>query len=779
MAMKNDKKDGAVPTYEVAKFEPRELPGGTYHDRVHFEVDDEVHVRDYVGIVLRRKWIALGFLSAVTALTIVLSLMTTPTFKSTAVIKIDKDASSALSAQGIDMGGAGPDYYQTQYELLKSRALAERVINRLSLDKNTDFLPVPGGWSAFSRATIGQLTGGASASVAAFPSTSSETLQEQSEKQGKTAARDIPLYLSDALISRLTIMPVKNSQLVKISFEANSAEVSSNVANAVARTFIQYDTESRINASRQARDFLEKQAEITQSKVDDSERRLNEYASSNGIIFLDNDKVNINNQKLTELTASLSSVSTERIQKESLYRQIRESGTENPIIMNNPLIQGLAKEHASLEAEYFNLLKTYTPDYPKMKSIRSQMDALRDRMEKEKASITRSLESDYQASLRKERNMSAAFETQKRKVLDSQKKTIEYLTLKREVDVNRELHNTLLQKLNAMGISAMSTATNIQVVDPALVPRRPYKPNILMNFLFSLAAGLAGGIGLTFLVDYLDNSINDTRDLERMVGIPTLGMIPHIEKVPALPPGKSAAAQTVPGPHQRPLVTYPGSTSAVAEAFRSVGTFILLSSAERPPKTILFTSCEEKVGKTTVSINTATALTESLGKGIIIDADLRRPRLHKAFGMENGTGLSTLLSGNIGFEELDNTLIRPTGVKGLSIITSGPVPPNPSELLISARMQQLLNMLYGTYDFIVIDAAPVMGLADPLYLSSIVDGTVLVVKSGETPRKALSEAKKIFRSINAKVLGVVLNGVKEKDLKYGHYNYYYSSYFKE
>ncbi len=769
--MEGDNKKEDQTVYPVQRYEAKVYPAPQRRDSPDFGAEEEAHLRDYVSIVLRRKKVVAAFLFAVFILTMLMSLMMTPVYKSTVIIKIDKETSSALTVQGLDIGQPGVDYYQTQYELLKSRALAERVVKKLSLGKRKDFLPAPSKWSVLSETLLGPLK--------AFASVFTTERRETASQAAAAPATDVPLYLSNSLISRLTVSPIKNSQLVKVSFEANSSEVSAAVTNAVAEAYIEYDLDSRIHASKQARDFLETQVESTKKKVEDSERMLNQYAARNAIIFVDSDKLSINNQKLSELSASLSSVSSERIQKEALYRQIKESGPENPVVLNNPLIQGLAREHATLEAEYFNLSRTYTADYPKMKSLRSQMDSLKDRMEKEKASITTSLESDYHAALRKEAHLNRVVEAQKQKVLDFQQKSVEYMTLKREVDVNKELHNTLLQKLNQIGVSTMSTATNIQVVDKALSPAFPYKPNIIFNLLLSIFLGLAGGVGLTFVIEYFDNTVKDTRDLERWVRIPTLGLIPHMGLPPATSPSKMLPASSASGHSHRPLVASPGSSGPVAEAFRSLGTFILLSSSEKPPKTILFTSCEEKVGKSTVSINTASALTESLAKGVLIDADLRRPRLHHALGIDNTVGLSTLLSGNIDFPSLHTSVIKQTRIKGLSIITSGPVPPNPSELLVSARMQDLLDILSGTFDFIVIDAAPIMGLADPLFLSSIVDGTVLVAKSGSTPRKALVEARKLFHDINSKLLGVVLNGVKGQDLKYGSYNYYYSSYFKE
>ncbi len=266
-------------------------------------------------------------------------------------------------------------------------------------------------------------------------------------------------------------------------------------------------------------------------------------------------------------------------------------------------------------------------------------------------------------------------------------------------------------------------------------------------------------------MDYFDDSVKDTDEIEKRMHIPSLGMIPFQEQVPS----------------GRRVMLSSGSDirSPVAEAFRSISTFIVLSSSTRPPKTILVTSPGEKEGKTTVCVNVASTLAESLGRGIIIDADMRRPRLHNCFGLDNKIGLSNCLAGNIEFNDTDGRLVKPTSVKGLSVITSGPTPLNPSQLLHSTRMKDLLEALYALFDFVVIDAPPLMGMPDSVLLSSMVDGTILVAKAGETPRNAITTAKHIFQNVNGNLLGVVLNGVKKNDLKYGSYSRYYSSYFKE
>jgi len=752
--------NGSKDNRYLKPYEPNEIPPSTFIRYLSTEKEEEVHLRDYINVILKRKWYVIVFLVSVIITTMALTLLMAPVYKSTVVLKIEGGDPNILSFKGVEVTKPGPDYYTTQYELLKSRVIAAKVVKKLELHKNKDFIPVQDDLTKIKNALTNIIT---------YPIRLLDSLQKETEidsvkdkKKDITLTSDVPDWAINSLISRIEVNPVKNSQLVKVSFESNNPELTMTVTNTIASSFIEYDLESRIEASKEAKEFLSKQIEIATAKVEASEKALNDYSSKNEIIFLDSNKQSILNQKLAEVSTALNSVTAERMQKEALLKEVREGSFENPVILNNPLIQGLKSQHATLEAEYFNLLKTYTPDYPKMKNLKSQMDAIQERIEKEKASIIRSIESDYNAALKKEANLSRAVDSIKKKVLDFQEKAVQYQILKREVDVNKEMLNSLLQRLNEVGVAAMSKATNIQIVDKAIYPVVPDKPNKAMNLLLSIIFGLMGGIGLAFLVEYFDNTVKDARDIEKTAHLPSLGMIPLQKEVIA---------------SKRPLIMYSKEKNPVAEIFRSIGTFVLLSTASKPPKTILITSPGEKEGKSTVSLNIAGALVESLGNGVIIDADLRKPKLHNAFNLDNKIGLSTFLSGNI--DSISNgKLIRNTSVKGISLIPSGPIAPNPSELLSSERMRALLSDLYERFNFVIVDAPPLMGMPDSLMLSTIVDGTILVIKAGKTPRTALIESRRLLESVNAKLLGVILNGVKESDLKFGYYSYYYSSYLK-
>ena len=745
--MDDDEKQGNNnQQFGIKPYEPREHSVSTEIRHLEQETDEEIHLRDYIHVVLRRKWIVLLFFISVVVTVSLATFMMKPLYKSTVTIKIDKENPSVLSFEdAYRIERVETDYYQTQYKILKSRNIAKRVIKKLGLDSSKEFTAGDRGVSIK----------GIIFSLVRFVG--------RDKSRGKHVVEDgVDTGIVDSFLKRLDVKPLIKSQLVKVSFEAYDPALAKKVANAVAETYIDFNLDSKIEASRQARKWLEKQIEIMKAKVEETEERLNEYSSSNRMIFLDvkNDKQSILKEKLAEFSTALSLATTVRVQKEALYNEIKESGDNNPEILNNSLIQELKKRYVSLESEYYNLLKIYKPEYPKMKRLKSQMSSLQKRVNLETSNIVKSIKSDYQAAVKRESYLNAIFNVQKNKVMEFQKKMVQYQILKREVDTNKELYNNMLQRLKEVGVSATMRATNIQILDRAEYPKYPYKPNKPLNILLSIVLGLFGGVGLAFFMEYFDNTVKDPQDIEKRMNLPALGLIPLYASS---------------DPSERRLITHSDNKGHIAEAFRSIGTFISLSSAARPPKTILITSPGEKEGKTTVTINTATALTNTLGKGVIIDADLRKPKIHNGFDVENSTGLSTFLSGNM---EFDEGLIKPTtGV--LDVITSGPIPPNPSELLGSARMKDLLDALYSIYDFIIIDSPPVLGMTDSLHLSSFTDGVVIVVRSGQTPRDALTETKRMLNRINAKILGVVINGIKDKDLRYGSYSYYYSSYYKE
>ena len=737
---------------------PREYPlaPSTYYPAA----EEEIHLRDYLQIILRRKWIVITFLVTVLTTVTIGTFLMRPQYKATVMIKIDKENPNILTFKDVvAVERPEEDYYQTQYKVLKSRNLARRVIRQMKLDANPEFAKQPEG--------IKQ----AASSFLKKP----DSLQKED---------GIDSSLVDGFLQRVTVAPQQKSRLVSVSFSSYDPDVAAKVTDAIAKSFIDLNIESKFEATQQAREWLEKQLDAMKAKVEQAEERLNEYAAKNQIIFLDreskgNDSENIITNKLGELSTALTQATSDRIQKEALYNELKAGDTESSsLVMGNSLVMALKKDYAALEADYNQNLKIYKPDYPKMIKLRELIDQVKKKLDAETKRVVSSIRKDYDAAVKRESYLTAAFERQKKEALDLNSRSVQYQILKREADTNKELYNGLLQRLKETGISASLTSSNIQILDRAEVPKGPYKPKRVLNILLSLIVGLFGGVGLAFFTEYLDNTIKTPEDIEKRMSMPSLGIVPLYATAPAIAKAnkgtkKIGGRTPVPAGPDRHLpveyISHLDSKSQLSEAYSSIRTFLLFSSAGKPPKVMMITSARREEGKTTTSINTAISLTKSNAKAVLIDADMRRPRLHKVFKVSNSSGLSSFLSGNI---EFSDDLIKHTDVPNLDVITSGPLPPNPAELLSSYRLRELIDGLYPLYNFIIIDTPPLLGLADAAVTSTQTDGVILVVKSGSTPKDAAVQARKILESVNAKVLGVVLNAISENNLKYGYYSYY-------
>jgi succinoglycan biosynthesis transport protein ExoP len=397
-----------------------------------------------------------------------------------------------------------------------------------------------------------------------------------------------------------------------------------------------------------------------------------------------------------------------------------------------------------------------------MVRLKSQMQSIQRRMDLEISKIIAGIKNDYELSLRKEALLRHAFEQQKAKVIEMKDQSIQYNILKREADTNRELYKGLLQRMKEAGVSAGLTVSNIQIVDQAEVPAGPYKPNKGLNLLLAAVIGFFLGVGLAFFFEYLDNTVKTPEDVEQMIRLPSFGMVPEI----SYEKRRRLEKETT---HPVELVTHRHPKSILSEAYRNIRTSILLSFSEKPPKRIVITSPNPVEGKTTTAINTAIALSQTGAQVVIIDTDMRRPRIHHIFNGEDGAGLSNFLSGNADL----SSIVKKTEVPNLYYIPSGPIPPNPSELLGSNLFKSMMESLGKKFDHILLDSPPVLGFADSLILSTTVDGVVLVVLGGKTPKETLQRAKEVLYQVNAKILGVVINRV---DVQRGNYGYYYYRY---
>ncbi len=732
--------------------EPNRLPSppGFYYESSQEE--KEVNLRDYWRVIQKRRWTIIAFFFIVLITTAVATFTMRPIYRATTTLQINKenpqivDFKEIFAVNMMDM-----DYYQTQYKILESRSLAKRVIQSLKLSEHPEFHKNPE--TPFQRWKADLLH-----SVTA--------LFSSSPSNGEPSGTEKDTILINQFLGKLKVEPIRNSRLVKIHFDSNFPDLSSRVADELAAGYLQQNLEARFHATEQARDWLTKQLEDLKAKVERAEEALQAFGSKHDIISLE-EKENVIIQRLNELNEILTKAEAERMGKEALYKQTKDRHFDSlPSILENKLIMDLKQAFIHLEAQYTKLSETFKPDYPEMVRLKAQMETVQKRLNNETEKIIASIKNDYESSLRRESLLRQSFEQQKARVMVMKEKAIQYNILKREADTNKELYKGLLQRMKEAGVSAGIMSSNIQVVDKAEFPTKPFKPNKQLNLILAAVVGLFLGVGLAFFFEYLDNTIKTPEDVEQLIRLPSFGMVPDISSHRRRQLEKGAT-------YPVELITHGHPKSMLSVAYRSIRTSILLSFSERPPKRIAITSPNPAEGKTTTVINTAIALSQTGASVIIVDTDLRKPRIHKVFTEDNGVGLSNFLSGNAGLE----AIIKKTEIPNLYYIPSGPIPPNPSELISSNLFKSMLQSLDERFDHIVFDSPPVLGFADSIILSTFVDGMILVATGGKTPRETLQRAKGMLLQVNAKILGVVINRVNIERSEYGYYYYRYHYYY--
>ncbi len=712
------------------------------------QMEEGRHLWDYLHVILRRKWTAITFFLVTVTTVLVGTFLITPIFRAQVTLKIEGEnpfVSLFRDQQQMVWQQGSMEYMETQLKILKSKKLARRVIRALGLEKEKNVSQPPQGVQARST-----------------------TAQEDA----------VDSAAADSLLSHINVSVVPKTRLVSVSVDSPNPEFAARAANEVARSFIAVNLETKFEATQQARDWLEKQLADMKAKVERSEEALNRFAAQNRIVkppiaVMDTSRHSSDGRalaqydRLDELGSELAKATSERISKEMILREAKDGDAAYlSTIAASPNVDTIKKELATKEAEYAKLAVVYKPDYPKMVKLNQEINALKKQMDKEAGRSLATVRKDYQLALARENFLKAQIEQHKQEQLNMNDKMVQYMILKRDTDTNKELYNGILQRLKEAGVTANLTSSNIVILDKADVPRSPYKPNKRKNILFALFIGAFGGIALAFFIEYLDNTVKNPDDVEKTILLPSLGIVPHVSNLE--------------GNEVKPMIAGPGGrdkSSSLVEAYRSIGTYIQFSSPVRPPKIILVTSSRAGEGKTTTCLNLATTLANSSGKGVVIDCDLRKPQLHKVFNADNSTGLTSYLTGHV--DSNGNGLVQETHIPNLSIITSGVIPPNPSELLSSFRMKDLITELFNTYAFVILDAPPILGLSDSLILSTMTDGVIIVVKAGSTPKESVIQARKLLRGVNARILGIVLNGIKESDLRYSSYSYYYSYYYTE
>lgn len=717
---------------------------------------EKPHLRDYLRIVLKRRWVVITVFLILVATVAISSFRMDPIFQAKTQILIERENPNVVNIQEVlAVNATDQDYYQTQYEILKSKALALKVIEALNLKESPEFAPEK---QRFSLGTLwASLLNWIKEVTSSAKEAKKETLNLDKEYNELVAA----------FLKRLEVEPIRNSRLVNVSFEGKDPDIITRITNTHAQLYIKSNLERRFSASQEAIAWLNLRIAEVKEKLQGSEVALQGYRGKKNLVSIDfEERYNINIQKLNDLNAALTKAKTERFEKESLFLELKgfskkpEMIESMPAVVSNYLIQTLKTEYVRLTGQYRELSEKFGSEHPKMVMLSSQMKEVKEKISHEVGKIARSIETEYRVAMAKEKSILNALEAQKSEALELNQKQIEYNVLKREVETNRSLYESLLKRVKETGVTEGLTASNIMVVDPARVPDKPIKPRIALNILLAVISGLTLGLGLAFFFDYLDNTVKSPEEVERYLSIPLLGVVGRFKKAAKNPAG---------GGGELPAFSEPKSN--ISEGFRSLRTNLLFTSAESEKRVLLITSTATLEGKTVVAANLAVAFAQTGKKVLLIDADMRKPRIHGLFNLERSPGLSEAL---VGKEKL-SSVINDTEISDLKVITCGTIPPNPAELLASKNMKVLIEEAKVYFDTIIIDSPPVMSVTDPVELATLSDGAVMIIKTASTPRPAIQMAIQQLSDVGAKVLGCVLNDVdfKREGYYYSYYQYYY------
>ena len=714
-------------------------------------------LRRWWAVVRPRLRLIFAIVFASVLLTGVAVLLMTPTYTAESTVLIERQAPQVLDMRALTAEQAGSDehdYYETQYKIFESRGLATQVIRELNLEANPLL-------SAKKDGFISELAHGATNSfgnllaLAAGSMPAPRTPEKVDPDSGAV----------ENYLSRLEIRPQLGTRLVILGFRTPDPKLSAEIANAHVQAFVHRGMEIHAQASEDARGFLEKKLVDLRARVEKSEAALNSYRRDRGIVTFElQDKGKILMERLTELNTEFTKAESERIALEAQVELLDKGRIASlSAVINNPLIQKLKTEVAALSADYAEKANRFTPDYHPLADLGAKLNEARNRLEAETQRMLEGVQSEYKAAGGRERRLNNEIDNVKQQALALNDASLQDAVLAREVDTNRELYKSVLERMKELGVAAGVPGSNVSIVDVAVPPRFPSSPRIFLSLLASAMLSPIAAIALVFLLDHLDDRIKDPEEAQSLLQAPSLGMVPDFTKVPAIAYGARETVAAVqekdltPAPaslHSKEMVTEASRFSVAAEVYRSIRTAILYARAGGPPKTILITSGSSGEGKTVTAVNVAIAFAHIGEKILLVDTDMRRSRCHEVFGMSNHLGLADVLAGRRQLEEV----IKPTAVEGLYLLSAGTSPPNPSELLGSNKMREVLEKLSQDYAHVVLDSAPAMPVSDTIILSTMTDGVVVVVGS-DTSRYFARTACMRLRGVGAKLIGIVMNQV--------------------
>jgi succinoglycan biosynthesis transport protein ExoP len=714
-----------------------------------YEVNQGKSLRDYLDILWKRKWWIIASFSIIFLGVALFNILQTPIYRATTKLQITQDNPAADVSFDDKLsklsGSSDMEKFQaTQYGILKSESLALRIIKSLQLVDHPDF----------------------------------KSIREKNPNKSKTEIEELMI---PAFLKNLEVKPVKDSFLVEVSYQSPDRVMAQRVVNAIGNEYMNLSIDRRRESFDLVGKWLDKQLGDMAAKVQETQKKLYKFGQKTNIYTLE-PKDNVIVQKFVDLNALLTKAQAEKMAKEAQYKEIKANGSNSPLIVNNPLVQDLRKQMVAQQAKVSSMKKVFREGHPDLQMEMANLAEVRGRLNAEVQRTADSVKADYEAASRTEKLLNDSLTAQKGEMVRLQDNLSDYQILKRDATTSEQLYEALLSRVKGANLAATMVPSNVAVIDPGLLPKEPFKPKTLRDLSLAIVVGLTLGLGLAFLMEHLDDSIKSLDDVEQAFHLPSLGILPKLPNYGRFRLSRQENSTGLSVKHSLPRLYYDKRNlvpeadrglvvskqpfSQSSEAILQVYSSLMFSTSGRPPHALMVTSPNPSEGKTTLATNLAQAYAMNQRHVVLIDGDLRSPKIHQIFQMEPQPGLSDYLTGSATLEEV----IYPNAIPNLTVIPAGTQRPNPGNLLNSATFESLITTLRQQFPHIIIDLPPVLGFADARFISPLVDGILLVAKYRFTHKIAGRLAKQLLSQ--APVLGVVLNSVDGGQTYYDFYKYY-------
>jgi polysaccharide biosynthesis transport protein len=761
----------------------------------------EVHLRDYWRVIRKRLWLIVGLAAIVASISTIRQAREPDVYQARARVEVDTETFSP--ALGASKGGSiyidsyvDPEYFNTQVQILSSPTLLRRVVRNLDLERNRNFLNPRTENQSTWQSVLRMLGYGPKAKESAKTDPQAIPTSSGTAATTATASLDDPEQVErlapyvGSLQGMLEVEHLKRTRLIDIRASHSDPGVATRVVNATADAFALWNLEIKTKTNSIAGAYLQKRIAELQSQIRSGEEQLINYAQSHSILSLDGNQ-NTVVERLAGLNRQLLEAENDRELAEATLRASFAPGAaEAQAETGDRQIVEFKTRLAELKQKRAQLMVTDTEQSPEVRDVNEQMAALEKQLGESRSSartaILTNLETNYRKAVEREKALRESFNKQRGETVTQNQSAINYNILKQEIETNKGLLEGLMQRSKENDVTMAGTPNNIYVVDYAAVPKGPIGPRRLQSVLLALFVAIAFGVALTLFLDYLDDTIKSPGDVESSLRLPALVSIPLAGTKATQRLWRLRSALLLGNGHRKgagsELLINANGPSPQAEAYRHLRTSVLLSTPGRAPKTLLVTSSVPAEGKTTTVVNVATVLAQTGAKVLVIDADMRRPRLHQVFGMDADQGLSSILSSDVSEVEI-LAMINQYQDSNVYLLGSGTIPPNPAELLGAEQMRRLLEVAGATFNYVVIDSPPIASFTDGMLISSMVDGVLLVVHGGKTSRQVARRTRQMLHEIGAKIIGVVLNKVDMRSHSYYYYRhnyegYYYSGYYE-